>query len=84
MMSLLDGGDGDDDNMKALRAHSEQIDADQSENNNYDVSSDEDQWFRSQQSITAIERNDTKAWRLLGFYRPLPQKHLDMNGKVCD
>ena len=73
-----------DDDMKALRAHSKQIEAGQSANNNSCVSSDEEQWFNNQKPITAVGRDDIEAWKRLGSCCPIPKKQWEINGKVCD
>jgi hypothetical protein len=72
----------DDDAMKALRAHSLQIDALQAANKSFDPISDGNQWIDSREPVTANERDDTEAWKRLQTLRNLEKLHFDLNGKV--
>ena len=72
----------DDDAMKALRAHSLQVGGIESANKSFDPSSDENQWFDSQEPSTAIERDDTEAWKRLKLGKDLRKLHYDLNGQV--
>lgn len=74
--------DGDDDGMKALRAHSQQIESGKSVNN-IGSSSREYQRFIPRKLTTAVERDDTRAWNRLGFGRSIDKRQWDINGKVC-
>lgn len=73
----------DDNAMKALRAHSLQIDALQAANKSFDPKSDENQWIDSREPVTVNERDDTEAWKGLQTLRNLEKLHFDLNGKVC-
>ena len=68
----------DDDDMKALRAHSLQIEAINSATKSSDPTSDESWWW-PKEPVTAIERDDTEAWKLYGSVLKIK---FDLNGKV--
>lgn len=80
MSSLND----DDDAMKALRAHSLQIEALQSANKSFYPTSEESQWFDSQEPPTAIEHDNTAAWKHIQLNKTLHKLRFDLNGKVCN
>jgi hypothetical protein len=69
---------GGDDDMKALRAHSLQIEAIDSATKSCDPTSDESWWW-AKEPVTAIERDDTEAWKLYGSVLKIK---FDLNGKV--
>ena len=72
----------DDKDMKALRAHYQQIEASQSAHKSRDPSSDENQWFDCQEPPTATKRDDTEAWKRLKLGKDLHKAHFDLNGRV--
>jgi hypothetical protein len=69
---------GDDDAMKALRAHSLQIEAIDSATKGSDPTSDESWWW-GKGPVTAIERDKTEAWKRYGSILKIK---FDLNGKV--
>jgi hypothetical protein len=79
MSSLTDN----DDDMRALRAHSVQIEALHSANTSSDLISDESQWFDSPEPPPAIQRDDAAAWKRLQLNKTLHKLHFNLNGKVC-
>ena len=68
----------DDDDMKALRTHPLQIEAINSATKSSDPTSDESWWW-AKEPVTAIERDDTEAWKLYGSVLKIK---FDLNGKV--
>jgi hypothetical protein len=72
-----------DDAMKALRAHSLQIEARQSAKRSSYPIFDESQWSDSREPILGIECDNTEAWKRLQTRKRLEALHFDRNGKAC-
>jgi hypothetical protein len=72
----------DDNDMKALRAHYQQIEASQSADKSRDPVSDENQRFDCQEPPTAIKRDDTEPWKRLKLGKDLHKVHFDLSRRV--
>ncbi len=72
----------DDDDMRALRAHSLKIEAIQSTNGSFDPTSDENAWYNIQKLPTTIEPNHTESWKRVQKSESLHKIYWNMNGKV--
>lgn len=78
----------DGDAMKVLRTHSLHIEASQSANKSFDLTSDESQGFDSRETATAIHRDETQAWKRLQHNKNLHKLHFDLmekyvTGQAC-